>query len=125
MRHILWVGLAGSLGAIARVVLGELIHSESGFPTATFIINLVGTFVLCFIVAGALRKLNVNQSLYDAVTTGFLGAFTTFSAVSMETVLLVESGQLAMAILYVTLSIIGGLAAGTLGFYFGARKVQK
>ena len=91
---------------------------------ATLLINSVGTFVLCFIAAGALRKISANRQLYDAVTTGFLGSFTTFSALSMETVLLVDNGQLVMAILYVALSIIGGLVAGVLGFYLGNRKVH-
>lgn len=124
MKHILWIGLAGSLGAVTRIVVGQFIHSESGFPIATLVVNLVGTFALCFIVAGTLRKISANRQLYDAVTTGFLGSFTTFSALSMETVLMVENGQLAMAMLYVVLSIIGGLAAGIFGFYLGDRKVR-
>lgn len=124
MKSILWIGLAGMAGAITRVSLGQFIYSESGFPMATLLINSVGTFVLCFIVTGALRKISANRQLYDAVTTGFLGSFTTFSALSMETVLLVDSGQLVMAILYVTLSIIGGLVAGVFGFYLGDRKVR-
>ena len=124
MKNILWIGLAGMTGAITRVVLGQFIHSESGFPMATLTVNLVGTFILCLIVAGALRKASVNRQLYDAVTTGFLGSFSTFSALSMETVLLLENGQLVMAIVYVALSIIGGLAAGVFGFYLGDRQVQ-
>lgn len=91
---------------------------------ATLMVNLVGTFMLCLIVAGALHKISVNRQLYDAVTTGFLGSFTTFSALSMETVLLIENGQLVMVIVYVALSIIGGLAAGVFGFYLGDRKVR-
>ncbi|WP_318617642.1 CrcB family protein [Sporosarcina sp. YIM B06819] len=124
MKSLLWIGLAGMAGAIIRVVLGQFIHSESGFPTATLMINIVGTFTLCFIVARALSKISVNRQLYDAVTTGFLGSFTTFSALTMETVLLVESGQFVMAILYVAFSIIGGLAAGLFGFYLGNKKVR-
>lgn len=124
MKSILWVGLAGMAGAITRVLLGQLIHNESGFPMVTLVVNLVGTFVLCWIVAGALRKISVNRQLYDAVTTGFLGSFTTFSTLSLETVLLVENDQLMMAIVYVALSIIGGLAAGICGFYLGDRKVR-
>lgn len=124
MKSLLWIGLAGAAGAITRVLLGQFIHSELGFPMATLMVNIVGTFALCFIVARALRKVSVNRQLYDAVTTGFLGSFTTFSALSMETVLLVENGQLVMAIVYASLSMIGGLATGTLGFYLGDRKVR-
>lgn len=124
MKSILWIGLAGMAGAITRVLLGEFIQSESGFPMATLAVNIVGTFILCLIVAGALRKINLNRQLFDAVTTGFLGSFTTFSALSLETVLLVEAGQLGMAVWYVALCIIGGLAAGVFGFYLGDRKVH-
>ncbi len=124
MKSILWIGLAGLAGAITRVLLGQLIHSESGFPMATLSVNIAGTFVLCFIVAGALRKISVNRQLYDAVTTGFLGSFTTFSALTMETVSLVDSGQILLAAVYVILSIIGGLATGVFGFYLGDRKVR-
>ena len=124
MKSLLWIGMAGMAGAITRVLLGEFILSESGFPMATLAVNIVGTFMLCLIVAGALRKISVNRQLFDAVTTGFLGSFTTFSALSLETVLLVEGGQLVMAVLYVALSIIGGLAAGIFGFYLGDRKVR-
>ncbi len=123
MKSILWIGLAGMAGAIMRVVLGQLIRSESGFPMPTLVVNIVGTFVLCFIVSGALRTVSVNRQLYDAVTTGFLGSFTTFSALNMESMLLVENGQVVMAIVYVALSIIGGLAAGIFGFYLSDRKV--
>lgn len=124
MKNILWIGLAGMAGAITRVLLGQLIHRELGFPMATLTVNLVGTFILCSIVTGALQKISIDRQLYDAVTTGFLGSFTTFSALSMETVLLIENGRLVMAIVYVGLSIIGGLAAGVFGFYLGERKVQ-
>ena len=86
--------------------------------------NIIGTFLLCFIIAGAFRKLNSHKHMQEAMTTGFLGSFTTFSALSMETVLLLESGRLDLAALYVVSSILGGLAAGALGFYIGGKRVK-
>lgn len=124
MKRFMWIGVAGMAGAIARVGLGQLIHSESGFPIATLTGNIVGTFLLCFIATGVLRKISADKNLQAAVTTGFLGSFTTFSALSMETILLVEHGQFGVAILYVCLSIIGGLAAGAFGFHLGEKKVR-
>lgn len=111
-------------GAIARVSLGQLFPGESGFPFATLLVNIVGTFVLCVIITGACRKISDNKQLQDTITTGFLGSFTTFSALGMETVLLVENGQFILAISYVFLSIIGGLAAGVLGFRLGRKQVR-
>jgi fluoride exporter len=124
MKKLLWIGLAGAAGAIIRVAIGNIVSNDSGFPFSTLAVNIVGTFLLCFIVAGAFRKLAVHQELQEIVTTGFLGSFTTFSAVSMETVLLVEKGHIILAGSYIIFSVIGGLTAGTLGFRLGRKRVR-
>ena len=124
MKKLLWMGLAGATGAIIRVAIGQIGFDESGFPFSTLIVNIVGTFLLCLIIAGACRKLAAYKDLQDIVNTGFLGSFTTFSALSIETVLLVEKGQLILAGLYVIVSVIIGLSAGVLGFHLGSKKVR-
>ncbi len=124
MKKLLWIGFAGAVGAIMRVLIGQLVPDVSGFPFSTLTVNIIGTFLLCFIIAGACRKLSAHKDLQDIVTTGFLGSFTTFSALSIETVMLVEKGQLIPAGLYVIFSVIGGLSAGLLGFYLGSKKVR-
>ncbi|AMQ05433.1 CrcB family protein [Sporosarcina sp. FSL K6-1540] len=124
MKKLLWIGLAGAAGAIIRVAIGHVVSNDSGFPFSTLGVNIVGTFLLCFIVAGAFRKLAADKQLQDIVTSGFLGSFTTFSALSMETVLLMEKDQILLAGLYIILSIIGGLTAGALGFHLGRKKVR-
>ena len=88
MKKLLWIGLAGAAGALARTAIGQLVGDETGFPIATFSVNIIGTFLLCSIIAGAFRKLNSHKQMQEAITTGFLGSFTTFSALSMETVVL-------------------------------------
>ena len=123
MKGYLWIGIAGAMGALLRTGIGELLPYENGFPIATFSVNMIGTFLLCLLVAGVVRKISAAKHVQDAITTGFLGSFTTFSALSMETVLLFETGQPIMGVLYVGLSIIGGIAAGMLGFHFGQKKV--
>ena len=75
-----------------------------------------------FHIVGAFRTLSVHKDVQDIVTTGFLGSFTTFSALSVETVLLVENNQFILAGLYVLCSILGGLSAGALGFRLGRKK---
>ena len=124
MKKLLWIGLAGAAGAIMRVLIGQVVPNVSGFPISTLTVNMIGTFLLCFIIAGAFRKLSAHKDVQDIVTTGFLGSFTTFSALSMETVLLVENNQFILAGLYVLCSIIGGLSAGALGFHLGRKKVR-
>ena len=124
MKKLIWIGIAGMAGAIARVGIGQLVYSESGFPIATLAVNIVGTFLLCFIVTGACRKLRAHKQLQDAVTTGFLGSITTFSALSMEFVLLMETGHFMLAALYMGSSVVGGLVAGAFGFYLGEKRVK-
>lgn len=121
MKNILYVGIAGAFGALFRTGIGLLIENEVGFPWATFIVNVFGTFLLCFLVTGTLRKWRLPEQIKTAITTGFLGSLTTFSALSMETVLLAENDQLLLAILYVGLSIVCGLGAGVLGFSYESR----
>lgn len=121
MKITFYVGIAGALGALLRTGIGLLIVNEVGFPFTTFIINILGTFLLCFLATGVLRKWRVSKQVETAITTGFLGSLTTFSALSMETILLTENGQLLLATLYVGLSIVCGLGAGVLGFSYGSR----
>lgn len=125
LKKTLLIGFAGALGAMLRIAIGQLMIEEVGFPIATFIVNIIGTFLLCFLVVGGAKILSKMIDIQQAITIGFLGSFTTFSALSMETVLLVENSQNLMAITYVALSIIGGLGAGSLGFHFGRKKVRE
>jgi len=124
MKKLLWVGLAGAAGATIRVLIGQAVPNVSGFPISTLTVNVIGTFLLCFIIAGAFGKLAAHKDVQDIVTTGFLGSFTTFSALSVETVLLVENNQFILAALYVLCSIIGGLSVGALGFRLGKKQVK-
>ncbi|KXH86892.1 CrcB family protein [Sporosarcina sp. HYO08] len=124
MKKYFVIGSAGALGAVCRTMIGQAFPSHSGFPAATLAINIVGAFVLCLIVAGAIRTLKPDNPYYEAVTTGFLGAFTTFSTLSWETVTLIQNEQLVLATSYVLLSIFGGLAAGAIGFRLGGKQVR-
>ncbi|HJF31259.1 MAG TPA: CrcB family protein [Sporosarcina psychrophila] len=124
MKKLLWIGVAGAAGAVMRVAIGHIVFDDSGFPYSTLAVNIVGTFLLCFIVAGAFRKLAAQNEVQDIVTTGFLGSFTTFSALSIETVLLMENGQIILAGFYIIFSVIGGLSAGAIGFRLGRKRVR-
>lgn len=119
MRKILLIGGAGAIGAISRTMIGLVIQA----PLATLAVNLLGSFLLCFLAAGMIGKLSSDKSTQDAVTTGFLGSFTTFSTLSMETVLLFEEGHLLIGVLYVGVSLAGGIGAGLLGFHVGKKQV--
>ncbi|ARD47381.1 CrcB family protein [Sporosarcina sp. P33] len=122
MRERLYIGVAGAFGAVTRLLSGQLLPVSGSFPAATFTVNMLGTFMLCYLTEAARLRGRLSSVAVTVVTTGFLGAFTTFSAVSFETVGLVDDGLLWMAGIYVAVSLLGGLAMAALGF-LSARRI--
>lgn len=112
------VALGGAIGAALRFLtgLGVLRLFGSGdFPVAVIVVNVIGSFLMgVFVVLAAQRGLTHFSPF---VMTGLLGGFTTFSAFSLETVTLIERGQMGSAALYIVLSVglsVGALALGLL-----------
>ncbi|GKV66907.1 MULTISPECIES: CrcB family protein [unclassified Sporosarcina] len=122
MRERLFIGTAGAAGAVVRLLVGQLISNGSGFPLATFAVNMAGTLMLCFLAEQARLGGRLSPIMMTAVTVGFLGAFTTFSAVSLETVTMLNEGFFLIAGVYISASLLGGLMMAALGFTL-ARKV--
>lgn len=115
MAIYFWVGLGGMFGALLRYSVTALVGAnEIGvFPVATLLANYLGCFLLPFFTKKLHGKIPGN--LQKAVSSGLVGSFTTFSAFSAETVLLLQAGAHVMALLYVLLSIAGGLLFVYLG----------
>jgi CrcB protein len=115
LTHLVQVAFGGALGASARylVNVGALRLFGPGFPWATLLVNVFGSFLMGFIVVWfAHRDLN---RLAPLVMTGILGGFTTFSAFSLDTATLWQRGEAAPAMAYVAGSVllsIGALCAG-------------
>ena len=112
------VALGGAIGAALRYLSGVAMLRVLGpqdFPLAILSVNIVGSFLMgVFVVAAAHKGLTAYSPF---VMTGLLGGFTTFSAFSLETVTLIERGEVSSAALYVGLSValsIGGLMLGLL-----------
>lgn len=122
MKRALYIGIAGAGGAILRTSIAEIVGDEIGFPIATLFVNIVGTFLLCLLVSKIVTGFVVNPDLSVALQTGLLGSFTTLSAFSMETVHLLETGQVFFALLYISISLLGGLSVGLLGFSLGRKR---
>lgn len=118
MKLYLWVGLAGALGAISRYVLSLLMAmaAPSPFPLGTLVVNLTGSFLLGF----AVGHLRVPEPWRIPVTTGFLGAYTTFSTWTVETVMLYRNGLALLAAANVILSLLLGPAMVWLGLRMAA-----
>src|SRR5690606_486125 len=102
--NLLLVMIGGFFGAICRFSLGELIHTNNGFPLTTILINLSG----CFILGWFLTYVSLNKKIRPEFTliigTGFIGSFTTFSTFSVETLNLFHEGLVFMAVIYVLTS---------------------
>lgn len=109
---LLQVMAGGAIGSGLRWSVGVAVLRVTGpgFPLAIMTVNVVGSFLMGVFVVMAAQKSLTHLSPF--VMTGLLGGFTTFSAFSLETVTLIERGQMAQAALYVALSV--GLSVGAL-----------
>lgn len=119
MKLAFLVFVGGGLGSVARYLLsvGVLRLGWTGFPVATLSVNVIGGFVMGCAAGWFALKGGGPQAWRLFLTTGLLGGFTTFSAFSLETVLLYEEGRFGAALAYIGLSIVlsvlalaGGLA---------------
>lgn len=111
------IALGGALGALGRYGLSTWIanRGNSLFPWGTFVVNILGCFLLgVFYVLGT-EKLLIHPQLRSMITVGFLGAFTTFSTYSVETINLLRNGEIKTALLYVVGSVGIGLLAAWVG----------
>lgn len=113
--------LGGGLGAIARYMLSTSINEKlaSNFPYGTLIVNVIGSFLMGFLAMWLVEKLGLNPLLRLAIFVGFLGAFTTFSTFSMETLHLFEEGLAGRALLNMLVNVVLSVLAVWLGVLAG------
>lgn len=114
MYAYILVGLGGALGSMLRYGLGVLIGRgwRTSFPLGTMVVNILGSLAMGLFIGFLVRNLPSWQS--DArlfVAVGLFGGFTTFSSFSLDTISLVERGDVAQALVYVAVSLVAGFAA--------------
>ncbi len=119
MSPVLLISIAvgGALGAVGRfIVTSSAGHwFGHGFPFGTIVVNVVGSFVLGSIIEIMALAWSPGQEMRAFLFVGMLGSFTTFSAFSLDTVTLLERGNVLFAAGYVGSSVI----VSVLAFYFG------
>ena len=117
LKMLVFVAIGGALGAMARHLTLAAVARVlgTGFPYGTLTVNILGSFILGLLVETMALKWNVSQEVRAMVAVGVLGAFTTFSSFSLDTILQLERGNLGGAAVYVLSSVtfsVLGLFAG-------------
>ena len=107
MNVVLAIAIGGALGAVSRHFVAGRVAAllGLGFPYGTLTVNVLGSFLMGLLVELFALKLSLPRPMQALVTTGFMGAFTTFSTFSMETVLLMQRQTSFLALLYVAASV--------------------
>ncbi|TPE62844.1 fluoride efflux transporter CrcB [Sandaracinobacter neustonicus] len=114
MTAFLLVGLGGALGAMARFGVGRMLGATA-LPWATLIVNVSGGLAMGLLAGWLAARSSGGESWRLLLGVGVLGGFTTFSAFSLDMMLLIERGQAGIAIAYALASVLlalGALAAG-------------
>ena len=116
MKVILAIGIGSCIGGISRYLLSQFIQNKflSAFPYGTLGVNIIGCFLIG-IVFGLGERGNLTMEWRLFLATGILGGFTTFSAFSNESVVMLHNGQSTNAFIYILISVIVGIMATILG----------
>ncbi|KGX85763.1 fluoride efflux transporter CrcB [Pontibacillus litoralis] len=109
MNEYISVFIGGCIGAVGRFIITLAVPDSYLFPYETLLANWFGCFLLTFLMAHPFLSSRVPKHLMTGIGTGIIGSFTTFSTFSVETANLWMEGYGIEALLYISLSIIGGL----------------
>ena len=119
LKTFLLIFLGGGLGSVFRYgtsLLTQKFYTNS-FPLATFLVNIVGCFLIGLMVGFSDKLITANTDLRFLFITGFCGGYTTFSAFGYENFQLLQNNQTLLALTYIGLSIIMGLVAVWFGLF--------
>ncbi|MFQ5344638.1 MAG: fluoride efflux transporter CrcB [Mariprofundus sp.] len=99
IRQLAAVAIGGAAGAVMRWLVASGVQKMAGgaFPWGTFAVNALGSFLLGFLFVWLIERSTASELLRLAITVGFLGAFTTFSTYSLESIRLLQEGAFSLA----------------------------
>lgn len=113
----------GTAGTLARIGLDEVIPTPAGLPLGVFLINITGAFALGVLLEALTRRgpdAGRLRALRLLLGTGFLGGFTTYSALAVDSAILLDAGRVVEGLAYVAGSVLVGLAATGTGIAVGS-----
>ena len=111
--------LAAMFGGLVRYFLSGQLPASPDFPWGTLLVNYLGIFCLVYLVKGYLVYKGTSKGVILALGTGFCGGLTTFSSLMLDAVKLLDTGRYLSLVLYLLLSIGGGLL---LAYFLGRKK---
>jgi CrcB protein len=108
MKYLLFIALGGASGAVSRHLLANWVHGfwEGKLPLGTLLVNMLGSFAIGIIYVILVERQFIHADWRGVLMVGFLGAFTTFSTFSLETITLFEAGHSFHAVAYMLSSAI-------------------
>ena len=117
MKTAAGIGIAGAAGALARYAVDGLVlkRTGGGFPWGTLVVNVTGSFLLGVFFVLLAERVTIAPWIRSSLLIGFIGAYTTFSTLSLETFRLFEDGAHLLALA----NGLGSLLAGLLAVYGG------
>jgi fluoride exporter len=117
LKTLLFVAMGGALGAVLRYSISSGIYNWFGrsFPYGTLVVNVLGSLAIGLLSILLVQKFNVSQEIKLGLVVGVLGALTTFSTFSWDTLHLLEQGFVQRAFLNVLLNVVVCIAAAWLG----------
>jgi len=121
MNQILAIAAGGAVGSVLRYAVSTGVYSMlgRGFPYGTLAVNVIGSFLMGMLFVLMVERLDMSAVWRMAVLVGFLGAFTTFSTFSIETVNLLQGGDFVRALLNIVISVVFCIVATWVGFRLG------
>ena len=119
--HLLVIGAGGFFGAIARYLVDGFVAERAGgaFPLGTLVVNLSGAFALGLLASLAIERSALPAEIRGPVLIGFLGAYTTFSTWTLESLRLIEVGSWGLALANLAGSVLLGMIAVGAGVVLG------
>ena len=118
MKTLILIAIGGAIGAVSRHAVSASMLRLFGpnFPVGTMVLNILGSFIMGCLAAYFMNAAGISQSIKVFLTVGVLGAFTTFSAFSLDTLTLFQRGEVTLAFGYVLGSVILSIGALWGGF---------
>ncbi len=121
MTQLIYIAIGGAIGAVLRFTVSNGVYSllGRGFPWGTLVVNVFGSLLMGLLYVFFVERMSVSVEMRSLILVGLLGAFTTFSTFSIETLNLIESGDLIPAGINMFVSVFCCVAACWLGLMLG------